>query len=252
MNKIPKKIHFCWFGGNELSDLAKKCIYTWNKKLPDYEIKMWSENNFDINSNIFIKQAYESKKWAFVSDYVRLWALYNEGGIYLDTDVEILRSIDAFLDKEAFMGFENKYRLSSAIIGSKKNNKLIGALLDYYNDKSFYNNDMTLNLTPNTQIITQELLGKGLKLNNKEQVIENNLHIYPKEYFSPKSGITKKINITQNSYCIHQFDASWVDNKTGKSLKVKIRNAIIQMIGEDNYIFLSYRRQGILRKQVKN
>ena len=117
---IPKKIHYVWFGKGEMNERSKKCLESWKKILPDYEIKEWNEDNFDINYNDFTKQAYENKKWAYLSDVVRLYALYTEGGIYMDTDVEIYKSLDEFLDLDGFIGFEDKHYLSTGTIGSKK------------------------------------------------------------------------------------------------------------------------------------
>ena len=129
-NSIPKKIHYCWFGNNDKPKIVMKCIETWKRILPDYEIIEWNENNFDINSNKYVKEAYENKKYAFVSDYVRVYVLYNIGGIYLDTDVEVFKPLDKFLKEDSFWGFEEKNYIATSTIGAKAGNKLIKQFLD--------------------------------------------------------------------------------------------------------------------------
>src|SRR5699024_8907222 len=127
---IPKIIHYCWFGGNELSKTTKVCINSWKKKLPDYKIIEWNESNFDINSNQYVKEAYQAGRYAFVTDYVRLYVLYHYGGIYMDTDVEVLKSLDSFLKHQAFTGCENEKNSVTGIIGSEKDHEWIKTLLD--------------------------------------------------------------------------------------------------------------------------
>ncbi|WP_270582801.1 glycosyltransferase family 32 protein [Bacteroides fragilis] len=132
---IPKTIHYCWFGKNDLPPLVKKCIKSWHKYLPDYEFKLWDEQSFDITSNKWCQEAYKQKKYAFVADYVRLKVLYEQGGIYLDTDIQLYKSLNPFLSNEAFMGFERNEILSMGGMGFKKNNKIIKELLDYYDQE---------------------------------------------------------------------------------------------------------------------
>lgn len=214
---IPKIIHYCWFGGNELSDLAKKCIQSWKKYCPDYKIKEWNESNFDVNCNLFVKEAYKAKKWAFVSDYVRLYVLIKEGGIYLDTDVEIIKPLNCFCYLNAFIGFEKQYILGSAIIGAEKNNNWVKYLISYYNDKCFINKDGSYNMVPNVEYITNMTNMKyNLLLENNYYNLENNFHIYPMDYFSPKDSQTGRINKTRNTYVIHHFDGSWLSNEEYK------------------------------------
>ena len=151
---IDKKIHYCWFGKGEKPDIVKKCIKTWEDKLSEYEIIEWNEDNFDINSNEYVKEAYENKKYAFVSDYVRVHALYHMGGIYLDTDVEVYKSLDEFLEEDSFWGFEEKNYIATSTIGAKQGNGLIKQFLDYYEDKSY--NEMAKNIEEftNVKIVT--------------------------------------------------------------------------------------------------
>ena len=226
---IPKKIHYCWFGGKKLPKLAKKCLLSWKRKCPGYEIICWNEDNFDINSNKYVKQAYESKKYAFVTDYVRLWALYNEGGIYMDTDVQVLKTLDNFLELQAFSGFENNESVPTGIMGSEPRLDIFKELLDYYKDKSFIDENGQMDTTTNVTTITNILFAKGLKKNNTLQTIEK-FTLFPKDYFCPIDYVTRKKTITKNTYTIHWFAGSWVSKKD--SLKVIIYIFLNRCFGE--------------------
>ncbi len=217
---IEKTIHYIWFGKKPLPLLAQKCINSWKKNCPDYKIIEWNETNFDINSNRYVKEAYENKKWAFVSDYVRLYVLYNYGGIYMDTDVEVLSSLDSFLNNRAFSGFENPKSVPTGIMACEKKHPFFKVLLDDYNTRSFVKSDGTFDLTTNVTTITNYFLKEGLKLNNQKQTIAD-VTLYPNDYFCPKDVETRKILLTENSVTIHHFDGSWVPKKN--KFKVKIQ-----------------------------
>ena len=152
---IPKKIHYCWFGRGEKNKLYLSCIESWKKHFPDFEIIEWNEDNFDVNCNDYVREAYESKKYAFVTDYVRLYVLYNYGGIYMDTDVEVLKPLDPFLEHPAFSGFENNDSVPTGIMAARKKNKWIKDLLNEYNDLKFIKEDGSLDLTTNVVRITE-------------------------------------------------------------------------------------------------
>ena len=169
---IPKVIHYCWFGGNPLPEDAKKCLASWKKHCPEYEIIEWNESNFDVNSNCYIKEAYEAKKYAFVTDYVRLFVMYEYGGIYMDTDVELVKNLDDFLKNRAFSGFESSNSIPTGIMASVKHFKLFGDLLEYYENRHFLNDDGSYDTTTNTVTITKMCKKYGLVLNNKYQVID--------------------------------------------------------------------------------
>lgn len=185
INKIPKTIHYCWFGRSEKPDIVKRCIKSWRRILKDYEIKEWNEDSFDINSNNFVRQAYENKKYAFVSDYVRVYALYNYGGIYLDTDVEVIQNFDKYLEDDSFWGFEVGNYIATSTIGADKGNKLIKRFLDSYDGKTFLNEDGSFSVMTNVKIVSRIFEDLGVKLNGSYQRVEGIGSVYPLEIFSP-------------------------------------------------------------------
>lgn len=216
---IPKIIHYCWFGGNPLPDSAKEYIESWKKYCPDYIIKEWNENNFDINSNLYVKQAYEAKKWAFVSDYVRLYALVNEGGVYMDTDVELTKPIDRFLEHKAFSGYEKEDSVPTGIMACEKGFRLFSEFLGYYDNKAFIDEEGKMDLTTNVVTITRICKLHGFILDGNQKSVEDFV-IYPVEYFCPKDYVTGQINCTDNTYAIHHFSGSWLDKNVQKELNI--------------------------------
>ncbi len=206
---IPKIIHYCWFGRGQKPALAVKCIASWKKYLPDYEIKEWNEDNFDLDLYPYAREAYDNRKFAFVTDVVRLYALYHEGGIYMDTDVEVLKPLDCFLDLPAFSGFEDDINVPTGIMASEKGGKWVKENLAYYDRRHFVNHNGELDLTTNVISITNYMLSHGLKRNNTFQQFADLITIYPKDYFCPKSYIDGKIYLTNNTYTIHHFAGSW-------------------------------------------
>lgn len=228
---IPKVIHYCWFGRNPKPKLFEKCLKSWKKYCPDYEIVEWNEDNFEINSNLYTKEAYECKKWAFVTDYVRLYVLYNFGGIYMDTDVEVLKPLDRFLNHEAFSGFENETSIPTGIMASEKGNDLFKHLLDYYTDRHFIV-DGKMDVTTNVVTITKLLSQMGFCPNNQYQVIHG-FALYPYDYFCPQDFATGSLTVTENSYTIHHFAGSWLSNDERKHVKhVRVKAKISKVFGE--------------------
>lgn len=223
---IPKIIHYCWFGRGEMPELALKCLDSWKKYLPTYEIMLWNEDNFEIGNYQYAVEAYKEKKYAFVADVCRLYVLKEMGGLYLDTDVEFIKPLpDHFLNDIAFTAFEDQL-VSAGVIGSVKNGEWISNLLSFYDDKSFYKSDGSLDINPITEMITSFLAEeKGVLPNNTYQKVEGYCTIYPSEYFYPKSWKTLKMNITPNTYCIHHFAGSWIDHNY--TLLGKIANWIL-------------------------
>lgn len=234
--KIPKVIHYVWVGGNEKPEKILKCIESWKNYCPDYKIKEWNENNFDINSNIFVKEAYENKKYAFVSDYIRLYALYNEGGLYMDTDVEVIKPLDNFLVHSAFSGFENAVWIPTAVMGAEKGHEWIKLLLDYYENRHFIVNGK-MDMTTNVDIISAlTRLFYDIKLNNQNQELKNGLFFYSNDYFCPKNYVTEKIELTENTHAIHHFADSWLDSKSKRIDKI-VRN-LRKLLGDKLFLKL--------------
>lgn len=216
---IPKKIHYCWFGGKPLNKLGQKCLKSWKKYFPDYEIIEWNESNFDFNSCQYVKEAYEAKKWAFVSDYARYKILYECGGIYFDTDVEVIKPFDDILKNGAFMGCENPdlestFAVNPGVgVGVEPGHKFYREVLDEYECSSFYKEDGSLNLYTIVERTTDLLRKYGLTETMELQEIEG-ITIYPAEYFCPINMNTGKLTKTKNSHSIHRFAGSWVDEKS--------------------------------------
>lgn len=217
---IPKIIHYCWFGKNPLPPLAKRCIESWKTNLPDYMIKEWNEDNFDVNMLSYTKDAYLNKKYAFVSDVARLYALYKEGGIYLDTDVEVINSFDQLLKHIAFVGFENNIYIGTGIIASEKGGKWVKDNLNFYNQLNFINDDGSLNLTPNVKYVTNYMFQHGFEPNNSFQDFTDLVTLYPQEYFSPLNKGFNKYAVTKNTICIHYYAASWTSNSNQRNRKI--------------------------------
>ncbi len=211
---IEKKIHYCWFGKGEMKPLMKKCLKSWKKYCPDYEIIEWNEDNFDVNSTLWTKQAYEAKKYAFVSDYVRLKVLYEQGGVYMDTDVEVTKPIDRFLNHNVFCGFESEKTINTGIIGAVKENKVIKRWLEHYDDLPYIKDGQPC-MEPNVIFIKDALVESGLIMNDERQTVEG-VEVYPQTYFCPLSPVSIEQKITENTYTIHHFTSTW---RTEKALK---------------------------------
>lgn len=217
---IPKKIHYCWFGCNPLPELAQKCITSWKTHCPDYEIIEWNESNFDIACCDYVREAYKLQKWAFVSDVARLYALVTQGGIYMDTDVEVLKSLDAILHYDAVSGFESNTSIPTGLMACRNGHPLFQELLHEYNGTHFIKEDGTCDMTTNVTRITNICLKYGLKLNNTLQTI-NGFTLFPKDYFCPKDCETGNLTITDNTYTIHHFDGSWLSLEDKLFLKYR-------------------------------
>lgn len=242
---IPKIIHYCWFGNNEIPASARKCIDSWKKYFPDYEIKEWNESNFDINCISYVKEAYEQEKWAFVSDYARFWILYTYGGIYFDTDVEVIASFDDILETGNFMGTEinhNKIRVAPGLgLGCEAGLELYGEMLEYYSTLHFVKNKD--NTYPTVVEHTTELLKKyGYKGKEKIENIAG-VTIYPPEYFCPMNYSTGALVITNHTHSIHHYTASW------QTPYERFKGKIQRMLGEKMTIKIIGFKKKILRKK---
>ena len=217
---IPKKIHYVWVGGKEKPADIKRCMATWNTHLSGYEIIEWNEHNFDINSHPFAKAAYEAKKWAYVSDYIRAYVIYKEGGIYLDTDVLILDNFDSFLENRAFVGYENADYPFTAVFGAEKGHPFVKDMLDYYDGRAFefdVNDQMkTVNTKSVSDILVQDY---GCKLGNVRQTLREGIEVYTEDVLC---------NPSANSVSIHVFTGTWMEGakplmrKINKFLKLRV------------------------------
>ena len=214
---IPKTIHYCWFGYGEMPELAQECIASWHNYMPDWEYKLWNEDNFDVAQIPYAKEAYEAKKYAFVSDYVRLWALYNEGGLYLDVDFRVYKPFDELLHWKAFAGFEgSKYSpLMMGVIASEPCGEWAKEQLDGYQGRHFLNGDGSLDLTTNVKFVTETMKLNGFIANGQEQDYKD-LHVLPVDYFCPRQT-TGEYFRTSNTYCESIGVSSWAKQEGWKS-----------------------------------
>lgn len=228
---IPKIIHYCWFGHNPLPPLAIKCISSWKKYLPNYEIKEWNESNFDVNSIPYTRDAYQANKYAFVSDYARFWILYHYGGIYFDTDVEVIKSMDDIIAKGPFMGFEADCSENSIGkvapglgLGVETHNPIYKELIELYSGLSFTVSSMKKTktiVTYTTELFIKHGLTNKVGIQNIDGII-----IYPSEFFCPIHTITRKLHITENTRTIHWYMASWSKKNHFEIIKKKMQKEL--------------------------
>ena len=244
---IPKVIHYCWFGGNKLDKGAKKCIKSWKKYCPSFQIVQWNESNFDISATPkYVRDAYAAKKWAFVTDYVRLFVVNRQGGIYLDTDVELIKSLDFLLKYDAFFGFEDYSEKGLFFVstgqgfGAKAGNELVQSMMRDYETLSFIKDDGTYNYTACPHTNTHVFAEYGFNLNDKTQTI-NNVILMDHSYMCPKQWQTGAIKITENTISIHHFGGSWTSKK--RTFSFTIKSIFRKIIGERLYLALKEKRK---------
>ena len=256
---IPKIIHYCWFGRNPLPESAKKCIDSWRKFLPDYEIKEWNEDNFDVNIIPYTQQAYEAKKYAFVSDYARFWILYHHGGIYFDTDVEVIRPMDDIIEKGPFMGREKGAFIKDICdnhivakgdaglgvapglglgvnpglgLGVNPGLGLYKEFLDLYDTLKFKKDDGSLNTKTIVSYTTEILLNHGLNENNEEPQEVAGVWVYPPDVFCPMDHTqANKLKITERTVSIHLYDCSWINHNTLRYKLHLVKNILARRFG---------------------
>lgn len=221
-NKIPKIIHYIWLGGKPIPERDQKFIDGWKELHPDYEFKLWNESNFDMDVCDYVREAYANKKWSFISDYIRAYVLYNYGGIYIDTDVELLKSFDDLLKYDFFTSFENMVILNPAITGSTKGNKLVGELLDHFNRKTYFTDKKKTKVDSFIMPIVASVIFKkkfGLKLNNTFQelkVDDMTCAFLPCDYYHAQDYVSGEVVITENTHGIHRYAGSWLTAKNKK------------------------------------
>lgn len=244
---IPKIIHYCWLSGEEYPELIKKCIESWKKYMPDYEIILWDTTKFDVNINTYVKQAFETKKYAFASDYIRLYALYHYGGIYLDSDIEVYKRFDELLNNEAFTSFENEKDIAAWIFASEKGNPLFQELMSYYDNKKFVLQDGTYDMTPNVKPVTDTMLKHGLIQNGMYQKLDH-ITIYTRDYFCPQLPYgNHEILYTKNTYAQHLFNGAWIDEEHLKLIEKKhtVEKKYGKSIGKIYYAIMLFKNEGI-------
>ena len=238
---IPRIIHYCWFGRGEMPELAQKCIDSWHKYMPDYVYRLWNEDNFDINSNQYVKEAYESRKYAFVSDYVRLYALCKEGGIYMDTDVEVLKPYDNLLNLSGFIGFDGTkhHPVGTGTIACLADGEWVLEQIHAYDEIHFINPDGSYDMITNPTRITRIMVENGFVNNGEEQVYKD-IHVFPTDYFCPRQT-TGEFFLTENTYCDHHFMGSWIEEKKGW------KNRLASIIGSKNMTRLIKLKRNLTR-----
>lgn len=255
---IPKTIHYCWFGGKPLPELTLKCIESWKKYCPDYEIKEWNESNFDVRTNQYVSEAYDAKKYAFVADFARFFVLYQYGGIYFDTDIEVIRNIDDILDNNCFFGF-GPQNLTLPVFGAEARQPFYADVLLDYGNRHFLNEDGSYDLTTIERMAQRLLIEKyGLKLNGNAQLLDTGIYIYPKEYFFSTDYLTGITTLNEKLYVIHHCDGSWLDDES--KLCLLYQRKAIKFLGRSigsNVGFLLYfiKTKGIfytIKKAVKS
>lgn len=232
MKKMKKIIHYIWFGGNPLPEKTLECIESWRRFFPDWEIKRWDESNFDVNSNLYIREAYAMKKWAFVSDYARFKILDEFGGLYFDTDVEVIRSFEPLLELEAFCGFENEIAVAPGLVlyVREPHNPIIAATREYYENAHFLN-EMGERIKINVCGIFAKILSQyGYQPNGQKQVC-GGMMVFPKDYFCPFDDATGVLHKTENSYSIHWYDKSWMPWQ--KVVRNRITRILHRFLGTD-------------------
>lgn len=245
MRKIPKIVHYCWFGNGEKPDNIKAYIASWKEKMPDYTFMEWNEKNFDVNNSIpYVKQAYQAKKYAFVSDYARIQALYQCGGIYLDTDVEVIKPFEELLEGQSMvLGFESKRSLLTAFIAVEKEHPYIGEFLASYEKRAFIKEDGSFDMTVINEGFSNLMESKGIDLDkNKYQELSGNIVVYPVEYFCGFDVVNWHEDITRNTCTVHYMNSSWVSGSAG--VKRKVIHTLQKILGYKTYDKLREKLKG--------
>lgn len=235
---IPKKIHFIWFGRNPYPEKVQYCMESWKKHLPDYEFKLWNEDSFPIDQYRFTKEAYEEKKYAFVSDFVRIYALAHEGGVYLDTDIEILNTLNSFLENRAVLGTDDSGNLT-ALMASESNHPFFLHILQIYQNRSFKQDNGKLDMEVNNLLLERELQKWGYRVSNIHQELLDGVKVYPDDYFHVVSLVSGKMHKTVNSHAIHWHTLLWVPWKT-RFIRFLRMNVLVPILGRNLYTKISH------------
>lgn len=249
---IPKIIHLCWMSGDPFPSDIQKSIDSWKRILPDYEIWLWDTKRFDLSTSVWVTEAYDKKKYAFCADYIRMYALFNYGGVYLDSDVEVLRSFNDLLTLPYFIGYESKQYFEAAVIGAEKGNPFIGDVLAYYKDRHFVkeNGSLDIQIMPEVMMNVTNSKWKRVLINEISDFINDPtiINVFPYDWFSPIDSTGKRyvLRVSKNTYCIHHFASAWVDWRVKLLVKIfgynsPLRNRI-QRLGKSFLNFISNRK----------
>lgn len=249
---IPKIIHLCWMSGDPFPSDIQKCIDSWKRILPDYEIWLWDTKRFDLSTSVWVTEAYDKKKYAFCADYIRMYALFNYGGVYLDSDVEVLRSFNDLLTLPYFIGYESKQYFEAAVIGAEKGNPFIGDVLAYYKDRHFVkeNGSLDIQIMPEVMMNVTNSKWKRVLINEISDFINDPtiINVFPYDWFSPIDSTGKRyvLRVSKNTYCIHHFASAWVDWRVKLLVKIFGYNSPlryrIQRLGKSFLNLISYRK----------
>ncbi|MEK6153516.1 glycosyltransferase [Flavobacteriaceae bacterium 3-367] len=235
---IPKKIHYCWLSGDPFPELIARCIESWEKYLPDYEFILWDTNRFNMDDSVWVSEAFETKKYAFAADYIRLYAVYHHGGIYLDTDIEVLKSFNDLLHLPYFLGSEGQGIIEAGVFGAEKNTPWIAECLKHYDNRAFIKIDGSLDQATLPRIMMQqvkqlyileELTSPEIKTLDYSAKEEKKVYMFPQDYFCAKNHGTGMIEKTENTYSIHHFAMSWVSKK--RTVLPNIKRKLMGVIG---------------------
>lgn len=230
---IPKIVHYIWFGPNPYPDKVLYCIESWKKHLPDYEFRLWNEETFDVDAFSFTREAYRAGKFAFVSDFVRIHALAKEGGVYLDTDVEVLRDLEPLLSARVVLGTDDSGNLT-ALMAAEKGHPFFEKILSIYKNRSFRKEDGSMDMEVNNLLLERELAGYGYVLSNLRQHLSEGIEVYPDDYFHVKSLLSGKIHRTRNSYAIHWHTLLWIPWYT-RIIRMLRLYVLVPILGGDAY-----------------
>ncbi len=225
---IPKIIHLCWLSGDPFPPIIEICINSWKKKLPEYKIIVWDKKRFDINSCQWVKQSFENKKYAFAADYIRFYALYNYGGIYLDADVEVLKSFNPLLVREYILGEEAGGDIEAAVVGAEKGAAWVKECLDYYDGRTFIKPSGNFDMRPVPLLVNSVVRKYQMK-------------VFPYQYFSPKDYNVGRIDIREETYTIHHFDGKWVKKGFWSSLKKFLHKTIYILLSRKGHNFVVHK-----------
>lgn len=249
---IPKIIHLCWMSGDPFPSDIQKCIDSWKRILPDYEIWLWDTKRFDLSTSVWVTEAHDKKKYAFCADYIRMYALFNYGGVYLDSDVEVLRSFNDLLTLPYFIGYESKQYFEAAVIGAEKGNPFIGDVLAYYKDRHFVkeNGSLDIQIIPEVMMNVTNSKWKRVLINEISDFINDPtiINVFPYDWFSPIDSTGKRyvLRVSKNTYCIHHFASAWVDWRVKLLVKIFGYNSPlryrIQRLGKSFLNLISYRK----------